>query len=302
MKTGTKENAGGTRDLYPAKSGSIWSEALRRLLGNKAAIIGLFVFIAICLACVSAPWLSKWGYSVINPEQRLELPSVRHIMGTDNLGRDTFARILYGGRTTLKIALCSTIIAAVAGCLIGLVAGYFGGRADFILSHVLDMLAAIPVFLLVIITEAALGWGRGNFMFAMAIAAVPQFARLVRASVQSIKGCEFIEASRALGESHAGIILRRILHNIASPLIVRLTGGITEMLMLCTIMGYLGVGINPPMPEWGALAYTARSYIRGEPLLIVFPCAAIAVCVISLSLFGDGLRNALDPREQGGIE
>ena len=278
-----------------AASANPWAETLRRLFERKAATAGLIIFILICLACVMAPLLSKWDYSAIDPEHRLEAPSAGHILGTDNLGRDTFTRILYGGRSTLKIALLSTVLAAATGGVIGLAAGYFGKRTDFFLSHILDMLASIPVFLLIIIAEAALGWGRGNFMFAMAIAAIPQFARLVRASVMTVAECEYIEASRALGVSHTGIILRRILHNIAPPLIVRFTSGVAEALMLCTIMGYLGVGINPPAPEWGSLAYMGRNFIRLNPMLIVYPCAAIAVCVISLSLFGDGLRDALEP-------
>ena len=272
------------------------ADALRRLFSMKTATAGLIVFVLICLACAFAPVLTKWQYNGIDPAHRFERPSAEHLLGTDNLGRDTLTRLLYGGRYTLRIALVSTTLAAVAGCLTGLAAGYFGGRADLALSQILDMLASIPVFLLIIVAEAALGWGRGNFMYAMAIAAVPQFARLVRASVMSVKGFEYIEASRALGVGHIGIISRRILHNIAPPLIVRYTSGVAEALVLCTIMGYLGIGINPPAAEWGSLAYMGKNFIRAYPLLIILPCAAIAVCVISLSLFGDGLRDALDPR------
>ena len=152
------------------------------------------------------------------------------------------------------------------------------------------------MFLLIIVAEATLGWGRGNFMYAMAIAAVPQFARLVRASVMNIKASEYIEAARALGVSHTGIIFRHVLHNIASPLIVRFASGVAEALLICSIMGYLGLGVNPPLPEWGSIAYIGRAFIRLNPLLMVFPCAAITVSVISLSLFSDGIRDALDPK------
>jgi len=300
MITDTGAGAVKTRGLRRTLSDSIWTETLRKLFGNKTATAGLIVFVLVCLACALAPWLSKWGYMDVNFSRPLERPSATYILGTDHLGRDMFTRLLYGGRRTLRIALGSTLMAAAAGCFVGLTAGYFGGKADFVLSHVLDMLASVPVFLLIIIAEAMLGWGRGNFIYAMAISAFPQFARLVRASVMSIKGNEYIEASRALGVSHTGIILRHILRNVSPSLIVRFTGGVTEALILCTIMGYIGIGINPPTPEWGALAFLGKAYIRVNPLLIILPCAVIAICVISLSLFGDGLRDALDPGASSG--
>lgn len=285
------------RDAKTVYSESTWSEVFRRLLKNKVAMAGLIVFVIACLACVCAPLLTKYDYFSINVDRTKEGPSLAHIFGTDYLGRDLFTRLLYGGRVTLRIALGSTLIAAVAGCFLGLIIGFFGGRIDFYVSHFLDMLASIPVFLLIIVSEAALGWGEGNFMYAMAIAAIPQFARLVRASVMNIKGSEYIEASRALGVRNSGIIFRRIFHNIAPPLIIRFTSGVADALLLCTVMGYLGIGINPPTPEWGLIAYIGRAYIRSYPLMMIFPCVVITISVLSLCLFGDGLRDALDPRE-----
>ncbi|MDR2665764.1 MAG: ABC transporter permease [Oscillospiraceae bacterium] len=270
---------------------------MRKLCKNRAAVAGFFVFLSICIACALAPYLTKWDYFSIDTTIVHAAPSREHILGADNLGRDIFSRLLYGGRVTLRIALVSTSLAAAVGCAAGLIAGYFRGRADFFISHLLDMLASIPVFMLIIVTEASLGWGRGYFMYALAAAAVPQFAMLVRASAMNIMGCTYIEAARALGVRHDKIIRRHVLHNIAPPLIIRFTSGITEALVICTIMGYLGVGINPPTPEWGALAYTGKAFTRSHPLLIILSSAAIAVCVISVSLFGDGLRDALDPRE-----
>jgi peptide/nickel transport system permease protein len=270
---------------------------LRKLCKNKTAVAGFIVFAAVCIACVLAPYLTKWDYSTINTTNIHSAPSREHLLGSDNLGRDILSRLLYGGRVTLRITLVSTSLAAVIGCFIGLVAGYFRGRADFIISHLLDMLASIPVFLLIIVTETSLGWGRGYFMYAMAVAAVPQFARLVRASVLNIMGRTYIEASRALGVRHFEIIRRHVLHNIVPPLIIRFTSGVAEALIICTIMGYLGIGISPPTPEWGALAYTGKAFTRAHPLLIILSSAVIAVCVLSVNLFGDGLRDAFDPRE-----
>jgi peptide/nickel transport system permease protein len=297
MNTVKADSAGVAAGLRPPP-GNIWVDFLRKLCKNKIALAGFIVFASVCVACALAPYLTKWEYYAIDTSNVFAPPSREHILGSDNLGRDIFSRLLYGGRFTLKITLVSTSLAAVIGCLVGLAAGYFRGRADFFISHLLDMLASIPLFLLVIVTETSLGWGRGYFMYAMAAAAVPQFARLVRASVMNIIGCTYIEASRALGVRHFEIIRRHVLHNIAPPLIIRFTGGVAEALTICTIMGYLGVGISPPTPEWGALAYASKAFTRSHPLLIILSSAVIAVCVISVNLFGDGLRDALDPREQ----
>ena len=272
-------------------------DVIKRLFSNKVATVGLFVFLIICMACLFAPFVTKWDYAAINADYVRAKPSAEHILGTDHLGRDMFSRLLYGGRTTLRVAFISTIIATFVGGIVGILSGYFGKRTDFLMSHILDMIAAIPVFLLVIVFEVALGWGKGNFMYALALGAMPQFARLVRASVMSIMGNEYIEAAQALGVSHAGIMSRHVLHNVASPVMVRFTSAITEAILICSILGYIGIGIGPPIPEWGAIAYTGRSYIRMNPRLIIFPCATITLSVISLSLFGDGLRDALSPRE-----
>ena len=291
----TKKNITGTK-LHTIKSGGAWSDTLRRLRKNKLAIICLIAFVLICLACVFAPIVTKWSYFTINPGARISPPSLEHLFGTDNLGRDMFARVLYGGRVTLRIALISTIIALAVGSIIGLVAGYFGGKVDLIVSPLLDIFAAVPVILLAIVFESMIGWGQGNFMYAIAIAAMPQFARLVRASVMSIMGSEYIEAARALGVSHIGVISRHVAHNVAPQLIVRFTIALAEALLTCTIMGYLSIGINPPTPEWGNIVYQAKSYMRVAPQLMVIPCSVISLCVVSISVFGDGLRDAMDPR------
>jgi len=282
-----------------AISESIYADMFRRLRKNKTALVCMSIFLIICLACIFAPYLTPYTYTKINVARRSEGPSIDHILGTDNLGRDQFTRLLYGGRVTLKITFVSTILAAVAGSIIGLLAGYFGGRADLIISPVIDTLAAIPIIILALVFEIAFGWGRGFFMYAMAIAAVPQFARLVRASVADVMGREYIEAARALGSNHLGIMSRHILHNIAPPFVIRFTTSLAEALMTCTIMGYLSIGIRPPMPEWGGIALNAKAYMRVAPVMMVVPCGVIAFCIVSINLFGDGLRDALDPREHG---
>ena len=297
MSKGHEKNIKVTPGKSSAQPGNIWIEVLLKLIRNKTAVICFFVLFIICLACALAPYITKWDYRDININRLRQGPSFNHIFGTDGLGRDYFARILYGGRVTLRITFVSTILATLVGSLIGLTAGYFGKKADFILSQLLDVLASIPIFLLVLAFEVALGWGRGYFMYAMAIAAIPQFARLARATTMSIAGSEYIVAARALGVRHPIIILKHVLHNIAPPLIVRFTTGFAEALLTCTLMGYMSIGISPPTPEWGALVFDSRSYMRSTPRLIIIPCIIITACVISISLFGDGLRDALDPRK-----
>ena len=263
---------------------------------DKIALAGLVIFLAICLACIFAPLLTRWNYKEINISIILQKPSAQHIFGTDNLGRDQFARLLYGGRLTLKIALFSTSFSLVAGSILGILAGYFQSPVDAFVSSVLDAITSIPVILLAIVFEAAFGWGRGYFMFAIAIAAVPHFASLARACVMKTAQRAYIEAARALGVGHARIIMRHVLPNIISPLIVHTVNNVAEALLTCTVMGYLSIGIIPPDTEWGLLVFTAKTYIRVHPFLMIAPCAAIAISIISLNLFSDGLRDALDPR------
>ena len=281
--------------LLPSRS--LWADVVYNLYKNKIATIGLLVFMLICLACLFAPFLTRWTFNEIHFEKFMLSPSREHILGTDRLGRDVFTRLLYGGRTTLQITFVSTVLATIVGTTIGLIVGYFGGWLDRLISGFIDTLASIPLFILVLACELALGWGEGNFMYAMAIAATPGYVRLVRASVMDIVRLEYIEASRALGLSHFQVITRHILHNIAPKLMVRFTSGATEALLLCSVMGYLGIGINPPRPEWGFLAYYGREFIRSRPSMLIIPCIAIIVTALSLNLFGDGLRDVLDNRE-----
>jgi peptide/nickel transport system permease protein len=293
---GKRNNGRGElRESRAAQPGGIWRDALRRFSGNRIAVLCLAIFLTICISCALAPHLTKYDYSSIDAYNGLAKPSLTHLLGTDNLGRDLLARILYGGRMTLRIAFTSTVIALLLGSVIGLAAGYFGGWADFFISPVLDILAAIPVILLALVFEAMLSWGNGNFMYAIAIAAIPQFARLIRVCVISIMGSEYIEAARALGVGHLGVIFRHIVHNAAPALIVRFTSALAEAMLTCTVLGYLSIGVNPPTPEWGNIVYMSKNFIRLAPQLMIIPCAVISLTVISISLVGDGLRDAMDP-------
>jgi peptide/nickel transport system permease protein len=268
---------------------------LHRLLRKKFAVAGLIVFLLVCLITVFASHLTVWDLTTINPQNVRALPSSEHPLGTDMMGRDLLTNFLYGGRTTLRIAFMATLIAAVTGSVLGLFMGYFGGKLDFILSLILGVLTAVPVLIVAIFIAVIFGVGQGHFMYAIAIAATPHFARLVRASVMNIVGSRYIEAAHALGVSHFGIISRHVLPNIASPLIVRFTTGFAEAILACTLMGF--VGIRPIAPEWGAFVFAARTGMFLNPTAMIVSCGVIAITVISISIFGDGLRDALDPRE-----
>ena len=278
-------------------NGNTWASGFGRLWRNKASMAGLGLFLFICLACILLPDRLKWNYFEPVFSDSLKLPGPEHIFGTNVLGRDMLSGVLYGGRNTLRIAASATFFAAVTGSVLGLVTGYFSGRTDFIISRLVDLVSSIPVILLALAVEYALGWGKGRFGYAIAISAAPQFVRLVRASVQSIMGREYIEAARALGVGHFGIIRRHVLRNIATPVIIHLTNCFSEAILTCTILGYLVIGINPPTPEWGALVYRGKEYIFTKTYLTVFPALAIMACIISLNFFSNGLRDALDPRE-----
>lgn len=290
-----KRDRSGTRLALAERPGGIWRDAMRRFFRNRTAVLCLAVFLIICVSCALAPYMTKYDFSAIDSGDRLAKPSPAHLLGTDNLGRDLLTRLLYGGRVTLRITFTSTVLALVIGSLLGLAAGYCGGRADLLISPVLDILAAIPVILLALVFEAMLSWGNGNFMYAIAIAGIPQFARLVRVCVMQIAGSAYIEAARALGVGHLGILFRHIGHNVAPALIVRFTTALAEAMLTCTVLGYLGIGINPPTPEWGNIVYLSKNFIRLSPQLMVIPCAVISLTVVSVSLLGDGLRDALDP-------
>jgi peptide/nickel transport system permease protein len=237
--------------------------------------------------------------SSMDVSRAMSPPSRENPFGTDYIGRDLLSRVLYGGRNTLYIAFSATLMAAAVGSLIGIVSGYYGGNIDFYVMRLMDILSSVPSFLLAIIVEVALGWGEGNFRYALAIAAVPSFARLLRPSVMGIMSSQYIEASRALGAGTAGIIYRHVVHNIAAPLLIQFTSSVANTILTCTILGYLGIGISPPTPEWGSLVYYGTAYLRNAPHIALFPSMAVTLTVLSLNILGNGLRDALDPGNNG---
>ena len=269
-----------------------------RLRRNRLAMLGLALMSAILLLAVFADVIADYDTKVVgmNMAERLQTPSAKHWFGTDGYGRDVFARIIHGSRLSLSLSIISMLIAVAVGSMIGAISGYFGGRVDDVLMRLMDMLLAIPPMLMSISIVAALGRSMANLMLALALAYMPVFARVIRSSILSVKDQEFVEAARACGTSDARIILRHIIPNAVGPIIVQATLAMGSSILTISSLSFMGMGIQPPQPEWGTMLYEGRDLIRTSPYLVIFLGAAIAVSVLSLNLLGDGLRDALDPR------
>ncbi len=277
-------------------AGGELADLWRRLRRNRAAIVGavivaLFVFVA-GLAPVLVPFSPIQG----NLGDRLQPPSPAHWLGTDELGRDILSRILFGARISLEIQIVAVLLALVIGVILGAVGGYLGGYVDNLIMRAMDVLLAFPSIFLALAIIAALGTGLFNLMLAAGIASVPQFARIVRASILSLKEREFVEAALALGSGSNRIMFRHLLPNCLAPIIVQSTLRMATVLLTASGLSFLGLGVQPPTPEWGAMLSNARSYLIVAPHVATIPGLAIMVVVVGFNLFGDGLRDTLDPR------
>ncbi len=270
----------------------------RRLRRDRMAMLGLAILSVMIILALAADLIADYDTAVIgmNMRERLQTPSARHWFGTDGYGRDVFARIIHGSRLSLSLSIFAMAAAVAIGSLIGSVAGYYGGRVDNLLMRLMDILLAIPPMLMSISIVAALGHSMVNLMIALSLAYIPVFARVIRSSILSVKGQEFIEAAKACGTSDARIIWRHIVPNAIGPIIVQATLAMGSTILIISSLSFMGMGIQPPQPEWGTMLYEGRDLIRTSPYLVIIPGIAIALAVLSLNLLGDGLRDALDPR------
>jgi peptide/nickel transport system permease protein len=225
-----------------------------------------------------------------------ELPSSKYLLGTDEFGRDILSRLIFGARVSLQVGFIAVGISLVVGGLLGAFAGFYGGWLDNLIMRVMDVLLSVPQTLLAIAIAAALGPGLYNLMIAVGISAVPNYARIVRGSVLSIRGMEYVEAARAVGSSDLRIILRHIIPNSMAPIIVQSTLGVASAILNAAGLSFIGLGIQPPNPEWGAMLSGGRQYIRDFPHLTLYPGLAIMLTILALNFLGDGLRDALDPK------
>lgn len=280
------------------KSNSMLHYTFIRLRRNYLALFGLFVLLLLIVCALFAEQLAPYGYAQQDYMMIRKPPSALHWCGTDEFGRDILSRLIYGARVSLQVGLIAVSISLVVGGLIGAVAGYFGGKVDNLLMRLMDIQMAIPTVLMAIVVSSVLGPGLFNLMVAVGITYVPKFARLIRASVLSIKDQEFIEAARAMGASHKRIICLYILPNCAAPLIVQSTLSVANAILFAATLSFLGLGIQPPYPEWGGMLSAARPYLRNCSYMSIFPGLAIMCTILSLNFLGDGLRDALDPKQK----
>lgn len=271
-------------------------EIWRRFKKNRRALLGLGILIFLVFLAVFANVVSPYDPTVQDIPNKLQGPSMAHLMGTDQYGRDILSRVIFGTRISLMVGIVSTSMAVIAGGTLGSVAGYYGGITESIIMRVTDIFLAIPSILLNIAIAAALGGGLVNMMIALGISYIPAYCRIMRSSIYSVRDQEFIEASRAAGAGDGYIILHHIVPNCLSPMIVQATLKVGAAILLCSTLSFIGVGISPPTPEWGSMIATGREYLRTAPHLTTFPGIAIMLAVFSLNLMGDGLRDALDPK------
>jgi peptide/nickel transport system permease protein len=269
-----------------------------RMRKNKAAVAGMIILATIVILAIGAPLLYNYDAVVVKADygSRLLHPSLEHPFGTDEMGRDVLARVVWGARTSLKIALISTCISCLIGSFLGAVGGYIGGWLDDIIMRFCDVLLAIPNMLLALTLVAAFGSSMFNLIIAIAVTDLPRFARILRSAVMSLRDSEFVEAAKAAGAKTGTIIFREIIPNCLAPLIVQISIVVAAAIIISSSLSFIGLGVQPPTPEWGSMLSSARGYMREYAYLTFYPGAAIVVTVLALNLLGDGLRDALDPR------
>ena len=286
------------------KQRSLWQEAWRRFRKNRMAMIGLVFILLLVIISISTLAIDAATHNSIYNEfvvkqdlvNRLKGPSAKHIFGQDEFGRDMLLRMLWGARYSLFTGGIAIILALCAGGMLGAVSGYYGGKTDTIIMRVMDILLAIPSMLLATAIVAALGTSIWNVMIAIAIAYIPTFARTVRAAVLTVKDQDFIEAARSIGCGNSMIIFQYIIPNALAPIIVQATLGLAGAILSIAGLSFLGLGIQPPTPEWGAMLSNARVYIRDAWHVTVIPGLGIMLTILALNLMGDGLRDAMDPK------
>lgn len=265
---------------------------------NKLAMFGLVLFLALVIVALSSGLFLNYDTDVIGQhiKERFQTPNAEHWFGTDQYGRDLFARVVWGTRISLFVGMFTVGIALTVGSLVGALSGFYGGQVDNVLMRIMDVFLAMPGTILAVAIVGALGPGIVNVLLAMSICRIPQFARIVRSSIISIRGQEFVEAAKACGTKDSRIILRHILPNAVGPIVVQATLHMATTILGVAGLSFIGLGIQAPIPEWGSMLSEAKEQMRYFPYLMMFPGIAIMIAVLALNLIGDGLRDALDPR------
>ncbi|MGH8866971.1 MAG: ABC transporter permease [Actinomycetes bacterium] len=275
-----------------------WVQALRALLRNRAAVVGLLIIVVLGTVAIAAPLLTPYDPAQQNLSAALEPPSSEHLLGTDNVGRDILTRIIYGGRISLMVGVLAVALAVSVGVPLGLLSGYFMGWVDMVIQRLADIMLSFTTFLLALALVAVLGVGLKNVVIAAGVGVVPQFIRLARGLALSLRERTYIEAAAAFGVSNLTILRRHILRNGLAPIIVYATLNIGITILVAAGLGFLGLGVQPPTPEWGTMLGEGREYIFHASYMATFPGLAIFFAVLGFNLLGDGLRDALDPNLQ----
>jgi len=278
------------------RSSSLWRDGVRRLRRNRLAVAGGVVVVLLCLVAIFADFLAPLPYTKTNFGRLNEAPSHAYPLGTDQLGRDLLSRMIYGARVSMLVGLGAQVIVVLIGVPIGALSGYIGGRTDLFLTRFVDVMYAFPRLLFVILVMSMLGAGLTNIFIAIGLTGWVGIARQTRAQVLAIKEKEFVDGARALGAGFGRVLARHVMPSALTPIIVAVTFGIPEAIFTEAALSFIGVGINPPTPSWGQMVGEGQQYIRSYWHLCVFPSIAIAVTMLSFVFFGDGVRDALDPK------
>jgi peptide/nickel transport system permease protein len=286
-------------DLTPGKkqtSYSPWKLALMRFWANKLSVIGLTVVILIILIVLLAPLIATHDPTFIDYNAVLVEPGPEHLFGTDDLGRDIFSRVVWGGRESLRVAFLGISIALSGALILGVSTGYLGGWVDTLTQRIVEVFMAFPTILLLLSIVAALGPSLSTVLLAVGLASIPGYTRLIRGSVLSVKNMEYVNSARVIGAKDVRIMARYILPNMLGPILVYATLGLGSTIMITAGLSYIGLGAQPPSPEWGAMLNSGRSFLRTAWWMSIYPGMAVFIIVLCINLFGDGLRDALDPK------
>lgn len=266
------------------------------VISNRAALIGLITIIIIVFVALFGKFIMPFDPNIGDLSSSLQSPSNAHLFGTDEQGRDIFSRVIDGAKISLRVGIVAVAIALSIGTVVGSICGYFGGKLDMFLMRIMDIILAFPSLLLAIAFMTALGRGIDKAVIAISIVTIPEYARIVRGCVLSVRESEYVQAAKAIGNNDFVIIFKHVLPNILSPIIVRATLGISGAILDAAALGFLGLGVQPPYAEWGTMLGSGRTYFFNAPYIILFPGLAITITVLAFNLLGDGLRDALDPK------
>jgi len=285
-----------TANRAKPKKQSLLLETLVRTVKSPSAKLGAFLFFFMCAISLLAPLIAPYGESEIQLAHIFESPSSEHIMGTDGMGRDIFSRLLYGGRVSLLLGVCASLLGSFIGIVIGSIAGYYGGTVETLIMRLMDIWSSLPPLLLCILISTALGKGFFQTILALTVGSIPQSVRMIRGQMLSERTKEYIEASESINCPKVNIMFKHLLPNAISPLIVVMTMGIGSTIMMSSALSFIGLGVQPPTAEWGAMLADSRSHILNYQYMMIFPGLFIAVTILAINLLGDGLRDALDPK------